>query len=102
MKYVQLGSSGLRVAPIGVGCMSYGNPEGRFKWSIPEEEALPVLHHCYESGLNFFDTANAYSNGLSESILARRSRNTAGVGKTLSLQQSCGRRSAVVLNSQWL
>jgi len=71
MKYVQLGSSGLRIAPIGVGCMSFGNPEGRFKWSIPEEEALPVLNHCYESGLNFFDTANAYSNGQSEEILGK-------------------------------
>jgi aryl-alcohol dehydrogenase-like predicted oxidoreductase len=71
MKYVQLGSSGLRIAPIGVGCMSYGNPEGRFKWSIPEEDALPVLNHCYESGLNFFDTANAYSNGISEEILGK-------------------------------
>jgi aryl-alcohol dehydrogenase-like predicted oxidoreductase len=68
MKYVQPGSSGLRIAPIGVGCMSFGNP-GRFKWSIPQEEALPVLNHCYESGLNFFDTANAYSNGMSEEIL---------------------------------
>jgi aryl-alcohol dehydrogenase-like predicted oxidoreductase len=71
MKYIQLGSSGLRIAPIGVGCMSYGNPEGRFKWSLPEKDALPVLNHCYESGLNFFDTANAYSNGISEEILGK-------------------------------
>ncbi|KAJ5962656.1 hypothetical protein N7501_007597 [Penicillium viridicatum] len=71
MKYVRLGNSGLRIAPIGVGCMSFGNPEGRFKWSIPEEEALPMLNHCYESGLNFFDTANAYSNGLCEEILGK-------------------------------
>lgn len=71
MKYVQLGSSGLRIAPIGVGCMSFGNPDGRFKWSIPEAEALPVLNYCYESGLNFFDTANAYSSGLSEEILGK-------------------------------
>ncbi|KAL2837346.1 Aldo/keto reductase [Aspergillus pseudoustus] len=71
MKYVQLGGSGLRIAPIGVGCMSFGNPQGRYKWSVPEEEALPVLNHCYESGLNFFDTANAYSNGASEEILGK-------------------------------
>ncbi|KAL2826682.1 Aldo/keto reductase [Aspergillus cavernicola] len=74
MKYVQLGSSGLRIAPIGVGCMSYGNPGGRFNWSIPEEDALPVLNHCYESGLNFFDTANGYSNGISEEILGKAIR----------------------------
>lgn len=71
MKYVQLGTSGLRVAPIGVGCMSFGNPRGRYKWAIPEEEALPILDHCYQSGLNFYDTANAYSNGASEEILGK-------------------------------
>lgn len=71
MKYVQLGSSGLRVAPIGVGCMSYGPPGQQINWSLPEEEALPVLNHCYESGLNLFDTANAYSRGGSEEILGR-------------------------------
>ncbi|KAK5265193.1 hypothetical protein LTR99_006292 [Exophiala xenobiotica] len=71
MKYVQLGATGLRIAPIGVGCMSYGNPEGRFKWAIPEEEALPILDDCYRSGLNFYDTANAYSNGDSEEILGK-------------------------------
>lgn len=71
MKYVQLGSSGLRISPIGVGCMSFGNPEGRYKWAIPEEAALPILNHCYEAGLNFFDTANAYSNGESEVILGK-------------------------------
>lgn len=69
MKYVRLGSSGVRIAPIGVGCMSYGNAYGRFDFSIPEEEALPILDHCYQSGLNFFDTANIYSNGNSEEIL---------------------------------
>ncbi|KAJ5233065.1 hypothetical protein N7468_006021 [Penicillium chermesinum] len=71
MKFVQLGNSGLRVAPIGVGCMSFGDPSGRFKWSLPEDEALPVLNYCYESGLNFFDTANVYSNGSSEKILGQ-------------------------------
>ncbi|KAH8433028.1 aldo/keto reductase [Aspergillus melleus] len=71
MKYVQLGSSGLRVSPICVGCMSYGTPGKQFDWSLPEDEALPVLDHCYRSGLNFFDTANVYSNGDSEVILGK-------------------------------
>lgn len=71
MKYVQLGSSGLRVSPICVGCMSYGAPGKQFDWSLPEDEALPVLDHCYRSGLNFFDTANVYSNGDSEVILGK-------------------------------
>lgn len=71
MKYVQLGSSGLRVSQICVGCMSYGDPKGRFSWAIEEEEALPILNHAYESGLNFYDTANVYSNGVSEEILGK-------------------------------
>lgn len=71
MKYVRLGESGLRISPIGVGCMSYGNPEGRYKWAVAEAEALPILQHCYTSGLNFFDTANGYSNGESEVILGK-------------------------------
>ncbi|OOF91924.1 hypothetical protein ASPCADRAFT_409016 [Aspergillus carbonarius ITEM 5010] len=71
MKYVQLGTSGLRVSRIGVGCMSYGNPDGRYPWAVPEESALPILNHCYESGINFFDTANTYSNGISEEILGK-------------------------------
>ena len=71
MKYVKLGSSGLRVSPICVGCMTYGQPNGLFPWTIPEEDALPLLDHCYRSGLNFFDTANVYTNGNSEEILGK-------------------------------
>lgn len=71
MKYVKLGSSGLRVSPVCVGCMSYGQPNALFPWTVPEEDALPLLDHCYRSGLNFFDTANVYSNGNSEEILGK-------------------------------
>ena len=71
MKYVQLGSSGLRIAPISIGYISYGNPKGRFNWSLSEEDFPPILGHYYKKGLNFFDTANAYSNGTSEEILGR-------------------------------
>ncbi|KAL4950403.1 NADP-dependent oxidoreductase domain-containing protein [Aspergillus filifer] len=71
IKYVQLGQSGLRVSPIAVGCMSYGSPNGRYAWATPEQEALPILDHCYKSGLNFYDTANVYSNGESEIILGK-------------------------------
>lgn len=71
MKYVNLGRSGLRISPIGVGCMSYGDPAGRLAWALPEEDALPILDYCYQKGLNFFDTANVYSNGVSEEILGK-------------------------------
>lgn len=71
MKYVQLGSSGLRVSAICVGCMSYGDPATILPWTLPADEALPILDYCYQSGLNFFDTANMYSNGTSEEILGQ-------------------------------
>jgi aryl-alcohol dehydrogenase-like predicted oxidoreductase len=97
MKYVQLGSSGLRVSPIAVGCMSYGNPQGRYPWAILEEDALPILDHCYQSGLNFFDTANAYSThtlmASPRKFLERQSKSTNGVETTLSLPPRSGRLS---------
>ncbi|THZ76374.1 Aldo/keto reductase [Aureobasidium pullulans] len=90
MKYVRLGESGLRISPIGVGCMSYGNPEGRYKWALGEAEALPILQHCYKSGLNFFDTANGYSNGDSEIIL----------GKAIK-QNNWNRHAVVIATKVW-
>lgn len=71
MKYTNLGESGLRVSRICVGCMSFGDRRGRYPWCIEEEEALPILQYCYESGINFFDTANVYSSGVSEEILGK-------------------------------
>lgn len=71
MKYVRLGESGLRVSRVCVGCMSYGHARGGMDWALGEEEALPLLNYCYESGLNFYDTANVYSNGTSEEILGK-------------------------------
>jgi aryl-alcohol dehydrogenase-like predicted oxidoreductase len=50
--------------------MSYGAPEQN-AWLIPEEEALPILDHCYKNKLNFYDTSNNYSNGISEEILGK-------------------------------
>ncbi|OJJ50679.1 hypothetical protein ASPZODRAFT_126601 [Penicilliopsis zonata CBS 506.65] len=74
MKYVQLGSSGLRVSPVCVGCMSFGDPNTLMSWTIPEEESLPILDHAYKSGINFFDTADMYANGTSEEILGKAIR----------------------------
>ncbi|KAJ5819967.1 Aldo/keto reductase [Penicillium riverlandense] len=83
MKYVQLGSSGLRIAPIGVGCMSYGAHRTPNEWSLQEDEALPVLDHCYRSGLNFFDTANVYSAGSSEEILGKAIKKYAWIRESI-------------------
>jgi aryl-alcohol dehydrogenase-like predicted oxidoreductase len=72
MRYVKLGSTGLDVSPICLGCMSFGVPErGNLAWTLPEEEARPILRRAVEAGINFFDTANVYSDGTSEEIVGR-------------------------------
>jgi len=54
--------------------MSFGDRRGRFKWCVEEAEALPILSAAHDAGLNFFDTANGYSNGVSEEILGKAIR----------------------------
>ncbi|KAI0328021.1 Aldo/keto reductase [Cubamyces sp. BRFM 1775] len=70
MEYVRLGNSGLKVSKIILGCMSYGTPEWQ-GWVLPEEEAIKHIKFAYDHGIQTFDTANAYSNGLSEIILGK-------------------------------
>ncbi|TCD60307.1 hypothetical protein EIP91_010401 [Steccherinum ochraceum] len=70
MQYVRLGNSGLKVSKIILGTMQYGHP-GYQGWQLGEEEAIKHIKFAYESGIQTFDTANAYSNGLSEIILGR-------------------------------
>ncbi|MCU1573283.1 MAG: alcohol dehydrogenase [Micrococcaceae bacterium] len=72
MDYVKLGSTGLDVSRIAVGCMSFGDPaRGAHPWSLPEEESRPLIRQALEAGINFFDTANVYSAGSSEEIVGR-------------------------------
>jgi 1-deoxyxylulose-5-phosphate synthase len=72
MEYVKLGSTGLDVSRIAVGCMSFGDPaRGAHPWSLPEEESRPLIRQAVEAGINFFDTANVYSAGSSEEIVGR-------------------------------
>ncbi|MFI1584194.1 aldo/keto reductase [Embleya sp. NPDC020630] len=72
MKYVKLGSTGLDVSRICLGCMSYGVPErGSHPWTLPEDAARPLIRRAVEAGINFFDTANIYSDGTSEEIVGR-------------------------------
>ena len=72
MDFVKLGSTGLEVSRICLGCMSYGIPErGNHLWTLPEEESRPFIRQALEMGINFFDTANVYSDGTSEEILGR-------------------------------
>ena len=71
--------------------MSYGNPErGGHPWALPEDQAAPFLHRALDAGVNFFDTANVYSNGSSEEILSSVLINpTAPVGKGTRHHHTC-------------
>src|SRR3954463_1644394 len=72
MDYVKLGSTGLEVSRICLGCMSYGVPErGSHPWTLDEDASRPFIQKALEAGVNFFDTANVYSDGTSEEIVGR-------------------------------
>ncbi|HUF45708.1 MAG TPA: aldo/keto reductase, partial [Aestuariivirgaceae bacterium] len=70
MNYVNLGRSGLKVSRICLGCMSYGSPEWR-PWVLDEAAARPFFARALEAGINFFDTADFYSLGASETVTGR-------------------------------
>lgn len=70
MQYVNLGESGLQVSRICLGCMSFGVRSWR-PWVIEEDDARPIIQSALEMGINFFDTANMYSQGVSEEIVGR-------------------------------
>jgi 1-deoxyxylulose-5-phosphate synthase len=70
MEYARLGSTGLKVSRICLGMMSYGDPGSR-RWMLPEAEAEPIVRRAVEAGVTFFDTADMYSEGLSEEITGR-------------------------------
>ncbi len=65
MRYARLGGSGLKVSQIAVGCMSFGNAQ---PWMVEKEGAKRIVDKALDLGINFFDTANVYSNGRSEEI----------------------------------
>lgn len=76
MKYVPLGQSGLQVSRLALGCMSYGTPTWR-PWVIDETAARPFFRRAIEAGINFFDTADMYSLGVSEEVTGRALRELA-------------------------
>jgi len=72
MEYTRLGNTGLKVSRICLGCMTYGIPErGDHTWTLNEEASRPFIQRALELGINFFDTANVYSDGTSEEIVGR-------------------------------
>ncbi len=70
MQQVRLGSSGLKVSRIALGCMSFGDGS-RAKWALGDEQAEPIFRQALELGITFWDTANIYGHGTSEEIVGR-------------------------------
>jgi aryl-alcohol dehydrogenase (NADP+) len=70
MDYIRLGSTGLKVSRICLGCMTYGSKKWR-DWVLEEEESRPFIRRALEGGINFFDTADMYSDGVSEEVVGR-------------------------------
>src|SRR5512139_1510088 len=72
MEYTRLGNTGMKVSRICLGCMGFGDAEQWVhKWVLNEENSRPIIQKALEMGINFFDTANVYSLGVSEEILGR-------------------------------
>ena len=72
MDYVKFGKTGLGVSRLCIGCMTYGIPDrGPHAWTLDEEKSRPLIKQALELGINFFDTANVYSDGTSEEIVGR-------------------------------
>ncbi|MDP9664097.1 UNVERIFIED_ORG: aryl-alcohol dehydrogenase-like predicted oxidoreductase [Pseudomonas cremoricolorata] len=72
MQYVKLGTTGLDISRLCLGCMTFGEPDaGTHPWTLGEEASRPIIRHAVEQGINFFDTANSYSAGTSEVILGK-------------------------------
>jgi 1-deoxyxylulose-5-phosphate synthase len=72
MDYVKFGKTGLGVSRLCLGCMTYGIPDrGPHPWTLDEEKSRPLIRQAVELGINFFDTANVYSDRTSEEIVGR-------------------------------
>ena len=72
MQYTRLGTSGLTVSRIALGCMSFGDTSRGFsQWALSEEDSQPYFAQAVESGITFWDTANVYTFGSSEEIVGR-------------------------------
>ena len=78
MKYVKLGSTGMEVSRLCLGCMTFGvSDRGNHSWTLDEEKSRPLIRQALELGINFLDTANVYSDGTSEEIVGRAVRDFA-------------------------
>jgi len=82
MHYVRLGSTGLKVSRLCLGTMTYGSNKWR-EWVLDEEESRPLIRRALELGINFFDTADMYSEGASEEVLGRALKDFGGARENL-------------------
>ena len=72
MKYTTLGDTRLKVSRLCIGCMSFGGPEATgYEWTLGHEDSKKIIDRAIDLGINFFDTADVYSNGRSEQIVGR-------------------------------
>jgi aryl-alcohol dehydrogenase-like predicted oxidoreductase len=76
MEQTFLGSTGLRISRLALGCMSYGDPttERAHEWALADDDAQPFFRQAIELGINFWDTANVYQAGTSEEVVGRAMR----------------------------
>jgi len=78
MQFITLGKTDLKVSRLCLGCMTFGEPDrGTHAWTLPEESSRPIIRQALDAGINFFDTANSYSDGSSEEIVGRALRDFA-------------------------
>jgi 1-deoxyxylulose-5-phosphate synthase len=84
VEYRKLGRTGLDVSRIALGCMTYGAPDrGTHSWTLDEQASRPFIRQALELGINFFDTANVYSDGTSEEIVGRALKDFAKRGEVV-------------------
>ena len=92
MEYTKLGSTGLDVSRLCLGCMTYGiSDRGTHAWTLDEEASRPILRKAVEAGINFFDTANVYSDGTSEEIVGRALKEYTRRDEVVIATKVCGR-----------
>jgi aryl-alcohol dehydrogenase-like predicted oxidoreductase len=97
MDYVRLGQTGLKVSKLAVGCMSFGVADrGAHAWTLGEKESRPIIRRALDMGINFFDTANIYSDGTSEEIVGRLIREMVPRDEVVIATKVYGRMSSDV------
>src|SRR5277367_3797115 len=91
MEYVRFGNTGMMVSRLCLGTMTYGTPTERWPWALNEEQSRPFIKKALEAGINFFDTANVYSNGASEEVLGNVLKDFAGRDQVVIATKVYGR-----------